>query len=162
MTLAALRATASPIGSERINSAIARHALYVDLKAHRLTEPERTPIFCHHKAALTHHRRGKKSDDLGISAHPVILEQGSPIMWDGRPWRIAVGEREVTLVCDEGHPLPLSRAAFDALVKEGKIVGVQVETHSSITAEGEALLDTAREGDLATATVGTRVINADQ
>jgi hypothetical protein len=44
MTLADLRAAASPIRSEQINIAIARHALYVDLKAHRLTEPEHTPF----------------------------------------------------------------------------------------------------------------------
>ncbi len=42
LTLADLRAAASPIRSEQINIAIARHALYADLTTHRLTEPERT------------------------------------------------------------------------------------------------------------------------
>jgi putative transposase len=162
MTLADLRAMASPIRSEQINIAIARHALYVDLSAHRLTEPERTPVFRDQKSALTYHHRGKQPASLGIAAHPIVIAQGSRVMWDGKPWRIAVGQTELTLVCEEGEPIPLSRSAFDALVKEGKIVGVQAEMHSSITAEGEVLLDLARAVDLATATFRNRVINPDQ
>jgi putative transposase len=162
LTLADLRAAASPIRSEQINIAIARHALYADLTTHRLTEPERTPLFRDHKAALSHHHRGQRSDDLGMTAHPVVIEQGSQVVWDGKPWRIAVGQTELTLVCEEGKPIPLSRSAFDSLVKEGKIVGVQAETHSSLTAEGEVLLDLARDVDLATATLRNRVIHSDQ
>ncbi len=89
-----------------------------------------------------------------------MIEQGSQILWDGKPWRIAVGQTELTLVCAEGKPIPLSRAAFESLVKAGKIVGTQTETHSSITAEGEPLLDLAREVDLATAPFRDRVIHA--
>ncbi len=163
LTLAELRAAASPIRSEQINIAIAKHALYVDLATHRLTEPERVPIFRDHKAALTHHHRGQQLDDLlGMTAHPVVIEQGSRVLWDGRPWRIAVGQTELTLVCEEGQPISISPSAFDSLVKEGKMVGIQAQTHSSITAEGEVLLDLAREVDLATATSRNRVIHPDQ
>src|SRR6266851_7651987 len=69
ITLADLRAAASPIRSEHINIAIARHALYVDLKAHRLTEPEHTPLFRNRKAALAHRSPNTRGDDLGIAAH---------------------------------------------------------------------------------------------
>jgi len=162
ITLTDLRAMPSSIRSDRINIAIARHALYIDLVAHRLTEPERTPVFRDHETALAHQHRGQRSDDLGIAAHPVVIEQGSQVMWDGRSWRIAVGQTELTLVGEGGLPVSLSRSAFDALVKEGKIVGVQAAIHSSITAEGEALLDMARDVDLATATFRNRVINPDQ
>src|SRR5260370_8946128 len=64
-----------------------------------------------------------------------------------------------TLVCAEGTPIPLSRSAFESLVKEGRIVGVPTATQSSITEAGEALLDQAREVDLATATFRNRVIH---
>jgi putative transposase len=161
ITLAGLREAASPIRSEHINIAIARHDLYVDLKTHRLTEPEYTPIFCNRKAALTHRLPDRRTDDLGIAAHPVVIEQGSHILWDGRPWRIAVGQTELTLIPEEGAPIPLLRPAFDTLIKEGKIVGAQVETRSSITAEGEILLDLARDVDMATATFRDRVIHPD-
>jgi putative transposase len=162
ITLADLRKAASPIRSEHINIAIASHALYVDLSTYRLTEPEHAPLFLNWKAALAHHSSNQRADDLGIEAHPGVIEQGSQILWDGKPWRIAVGQTELTLVCAEGKPIPLSRAAFESLVKEGKIVGTQTETHSSITAEGETLLDLAREVDLATATFRDRVIHPEQ
>jgi len=162
ITLADLRKAASPIRSEHINIAIASHALYVDLKTHRLTEPEHAPLFLNRKAALAHHSSNQRADDLGIAAHPVVIEQGSQILWDSKPWRIAVGQTELTLVCAEGKPIPLSRSAFESLVKEGKIVGTQTETHSSMTVEGEILLDLAREVDLATATFRDRVIHPEQ
>ncbi len=162
ITLADLRVAASPIRSEQINIAIARHALYIDLSAYRLTEPERTPIFRNRKEALAHHPFGRSADDLGIAAHPVVIEQGSQVLWNGRPWRIAVGQTELTLVPEDGTPIPLLRSAFDALVKEGKLVGVQTQTYSSITATGEVLLDLARDVDLATATFRNRVIHPEQ
>jgi putative transposase len=162
ITLADLRAAASPIRSEHINIAIARHALYVDLKAHRLTEPEHTPLFRNRKAALAHRSPNTRGDDLGIAAHPVAIEQGSQVLWDGKVWRIAVGQTGLTLVSEEGAPIPLARSALDALVREGKIVGIQAEIHSSITPEGEVLLDLARDVDLATATFRDRVIHPEQ
>ncbi len=162
ITLADLRVAASPIRSEQINIAIARHALYIDLSAYRLTEPERTPVFRNRKEALAHHPFGRSADNLGIAAHPVVIEQGSQVLWNGRPWRIAVGQTELTLVPEDGTPIPLLRSAFDALVKEGKLVGVQTQTHSSITEAGEVLLDLARDVDLATAPFRNRVIHPEQ
>ena len=162
ITLTDLRAAASPIRSEQINIAIARHALYVDLSAYRLTEPERTPVFRNRQARLSHHPPDPSTDDLGIAAHPVVIEQGSQVLWNGNPWRIAVGQTELTLVCEEGKPISLSRSAFDSLVLAGKIIGVEAEMRSSITEEGEVLLDLAREVDLATATFRNRVIHPEQ
>ncbi len=161
--LSDLRTAASPISSDRINIAIASYALYVDLGAHRLTEPLRTPVWRSREMARVHRYPGVGAVDLGIDAHPVVVEQGSRVMWDGRPWRIAVGQTELTLVCEEGgSPFPLSRSAFAMLVQEGKIVGAQTDSRSSITAEGEARLDSTREVDLATAEFRNRVINPDQ
>jgi putative transposase len=117
ITLADLRLAASPIRSEHINIAIAQHALYVDLKTYRLTEPEHTLLFLTRKAALAHHSSNQKADDLGIEAHPVVIEQGSHILWDGKPWRVAVGQTELTLLCAEGKPIPLSRSAFESLIR---------------------------------------------
>ena len=48
------------------------------------------------------------------------------------------------------------------LVQEGTIVGAQMDSRSSSTAEGEARLDSARAVDLATAEFRNRVINPDQ
>ena len=162
ISLADLRDAASPVSSDQINIAIASHALYGDLTAHRLTEPGRTPVFRDHETARAYRHRGGGADDLGIAAHPVVIAQGSTVMWNGRPWRLAVGQTEITLVCADSDPFLLSRSAFDTLVKAGKIVGVQAESRSSITAEGQELLALARDVDLATAQFRNRVINPDQ
>lgn len=163
LSLSDLRAAASPINSDRINSALASYALYVDLGMHRLTAPLRTPVWRSRERAQAYRHDAQGVVGLGMDAHPVMIEQGSQIMWDGKPWRIAVGQTELTLVCEEGGaPFPLSRSAFDTLVHEGKIIGVQTETRSSLTPEGEALLDSAREVDLAQASFRNRVINPEQ
>src|SRR5579859_1357355 len=152
ISLSDLRVAASPISSDQINIAIASYALYVDLGSHRLTEPSRTSVWRERSVALSHRHRMDGAIERGLDAHPVVIEQGSRVMWDGKPWRIAVGLTELTLVCEEGGvPFPLSRSTFDALVHDGKIVGTESETHSSITIEGEARLDSAREVDLAAA-----------
>ena len=163
ISLADLRVAASPISADQINIAIANYALYVDLGSHRLTEPSRTPVWLSREVALSHRHRMEEAIDRGLDAHPVVIEQGSQVMWDGKSCRIAVGQTEFTLVCEEGGvPFPLSRSTFDALVHDGKIVGTKSETHSSITIEGEARLDSAREVDLATASFRNQVINPDQ
>ena len=162
ITLADLRAIASPICSDQINIVIARHALYVDLATHRLTEPGQTPIFCNRETARAYHHRGDHADGVGIDAHPVEIVQGSTIIWDGRPWRLHLGQKEITLVDDATDPFSLPYSAFEILVKDGKIVGVQTETRFSITPEGVALLENARPTDLATAQFRNWVIHPDQ
>ncbi len=52
LSLADLHAAAPSVSSDRINIAIAQHALYVDLTAHRLTEPWHTPVWRSRHIAL--------------------------------------------------------------------------------------------------------------
>jgi putative transposase len=162
ITLADLRLAASPRSSDCINLAIAKHALYVDLARVRLCEPEQVPVWRSHKIARASQHRGSGADDLGIDAHPVEIVQGSTVTWDGRPWRIHLGQTEMTLIGEGCDPFSLTRSAFEALVQAGKIVGVQTEMRSSITASGQVRLAHARPVDLATATFRNRVINPDQ
>jgi len=162
ITLADLRIAALPVSSDQINIAIARHALYVDLTTHRLTEPGRASVFRSREIARAYRHRDDHADDLGIEAHPVEIVQGSTILWDGRPWRLYLGQKDITLIAEESDPFSLSRSAFDLLVKEGKIVGVQTATRFSITPEGVALLENARPTDLAVAQFRNRVIHPEQ
>lgn len=162
ITLADLRASVSGVSSDTINIAIVRHLLYVDLNTHRLTEPGRALVFRDRKAARAHQHRKGDAEEVCLDAHPVIVAQGSIVMWDGRPWRIHVGQHELTLVSTGYDPFPLTRSAFETLVKQGNIVGVQTETRFSITQEGQELLESAREVDMARAVFRNRVINPDQ
>lgn len=162
ISLSDLRATAIGISSDKINIAIARHVLFIDLKVHRLTEPEHAIVFRDSKAADAYHHRGKTVDDMGLDAHPVEIKQGSTIMWDGREWNLHVGTTGITLVGNDVDPFSLSRSALDTLIKQGKIVGLQTETRSSMSVEAAERLEKARAVDMKTATFRNRIINPDQ
>src|SRR5258708_16339553 len=162
ITLTDLRVVASGVNSDKINIALARHALYFDLSTHRLTHPQRALVFRNRQTARAHRHRSEEPGDLHMDPHPVVITQGSTIMWDGRPCRMHVGQHEITLVSEGCEPFPLAHSAFETLVKQGKIVGTQTETQSSITPEGQELLERARDVDMARAVFRNRVINPDQ
>jgi putative transposase len=160
ITLADLHRATPRIPTDWINIAIAKRLLYVDMLSHRLTERERTPVYRDELRARAFTYRTPTSPDLDTLAHPVALEQGQKVSWDGRMWSIAnLGETEITLISSQGLPLPLARTAFEVLVKESKIVGDQVRMSSRITEEGQARLEQANEQDLATAIFRNRVIH---
>ncbi|HLX56146.1 MAG TPA: Mu transposase C-terminal domain-containing protein [Ktedonobacteraceae bacterium] len=163
ITLSDLRREASALPSDVINIAIARHALYVDMNRYRLSEPGRTPVFRNVRAARAYSHRGKEAVDVGIEARPILIAPGSPVIWDGIEWRIGNdGKTEITLLREGVDPFPLARSAFEVLVKKGKIQGVERETRTSITPEGQELLERARAIDVVTANFRDRVIHPEQ
>lgn len=96
LLLSDLRTAAFPMSSDQITIAIANYALYVDLNAYRLAEPLHTPVWQSREMARVYRHQSERTVDIGIDAHPVMIEQGSRVMWDGKPWRIAVGQTELT------------------------------------------------------------------
>lgn len=162
ITLSDLRLETSDMPSDLINIALARHSLYVNLISDRLSEPRCARVFRDRRAALTTHYRGKEAQDLGLEAHPVELVQGQTVLWDGRSWRLNVGNTEITLVADDCEPFPLKRSAFEALVKKGKIVGVRTHKRTSLTDVGQEKLADGSEAAWAAAVFRNRVINPDQ
>jgi putative transposase len=69
---------------------------------------------------------------------------------------------EIVLRSEGADPFPLARSAFDALVRQGSIVVPAAATPANFTPAGAALLDQAREVDLAAAVFRNRIINPDQ
>jgi len=60
--------------------------------------------------------------------HAIDVAPDSIVTWDGKPLRIVnVGRNETTFMSEQGHIVALPNAAFAALVKEGKILGVATE-----------------------------------
>lgn len=117
------------VSVDETNIAIAKHDLYVDLLTHRLSDRNRRsiPVYRDKKTAHSHSYRNKNPPEMG-SNHSIDIKTGSIVSWDGKEWQIAnVGETEITLVDDEKNPLPLVWAAFEALAKKGKIIGVNAE-----------------------------------
>ena len=161
--LSDLRLEAGTMDADAVNIAIARHALYVDLATHRLSEPWRTPVFPNRQAArISAYRPGH----LGVGGSVSPVDEARPgllVSWAGQQWHISEAtQADITLTCDGSDPFPLARSAFEALVADGKLVIQRQETHSSFTPEGVALLDQARDVDLATAVFRNRIIHPEQ
>jgi len=82
LSLADLRSAAREVSSDRINIAIAQHALYVDLAVHRLTEPWHTPIWRSRQMALASAKPQKPDQEAVI---PLVLsEKHSLLTPEGR------------------------------------------------------------------------------
>ena len=85
LSLADLRATAKAVSSDRINITIAQHALYVDLAAHRLTEPWHTPVWRSRQIALACARPQKPDHEAVVplvqsSKHALLTPEGRELL----------------------------------------------------------------------------------
>ena len=162
ITLADLHEVCHDVPADLINIAIARHVLYVDLTTHRLSEPWRTPVFPSRPSAraVVHHSDQTKVQDS--SAPRLTAVASTMVSWAGRDFQISdATPTHLTLTCKGSDPFSLARSAFDALVQDGKIVLHRSLASPNFTTEGVALLDQARDVDLATAVFRNRVINPD-
>jgi putative transposase len=159
ITLADLREACHDIPADLINIAIASHVLYVDLNHYRLSEPWRTPVFPSRSLA----RAVVSHSHQTTSAPRITALTGTIVSWAGQPWQISEAEpSRILLTCEGSEPFTLTRSAFDALVQDGKITLPPPPAPSNFTRVGQALLDAARDVDLATAVFRNRVINPDQ
>jgi len=160
MTLAEIHRVTPSLPTDWINIAVAKRQLYVDLLTHRLTDRERTPVYPDEPTARALTYRTPHPALSDSSAHPVLMEQGQQVTWDGQPWTIGnSGETEVTLISKVGVPFALAQTAFEVLVRESKIVGKTTSLPSNFTEEGRTRLAQASEQDLATAVFRYRVIH---
>ncbi len=161
--LSDLRLQAKGMNTDAVNIAIARHALYVDLAAHRLSEPWRVPVFPSRPSARAAVHHCAQTGDQNSSVPRVTVLAGTSVSWAGQQWQISdATATNITLTCEESDPFPLARSAFDALVQDGEIVLPPPPAPSNFTREGQELLDAARDIDMATAVFRNRVIHPDQ
>jgi putative transposase len=161
--LSDLRLKTEGMNTDAINIAIAKHALYVDLTTYRLSEPWRTPVFLDCPISKNGVHDPNQPVDQAIAPLPVTATSGTTASWVGQQWQIAdATPTDITLVREGSDPFLLARTAFEALMQEGKIVQPRPDVPSNFTREGQALLDSARDVDLATAVFRNRIINPDQ
>ncbi len=161
--LSDLRLKTEGMNTDVVNIAIARHELYVDLATHRLSEPWRTPVFPDRPTARATVHQPSPIEGQMSSPPTAIAIAETIVSWAGQQWQIAdVTPTDMRLICEGSEPFPLARSAFDALVQDGKIILHRSETHTNFTREGQALLDQARDVDMATAVFRNRIINPDQ
>jgi putative transposase len=110
-------------GADDIFTLIATDALWVDLTAAPLINPERVRLFSSRDVALADHYLSETEASTGVSPHmPVTLANGESITWDGNTRTIVnIGETSVAL-SDTGQSLiEIPRSQFEQLAKAGRI-----------------------------------------
>jgi len=165
ISLADLALAAEGVSVDVINIAIARHDLYVDLLTHRLSDRNRRtiPVYRDKKTAHSNTYRNKNPPEGG-NDHSIDIKTGSTVSWDGKEWQLVnPGETGITLIDAENNPFPLAWTVFEALAKNGQIIGVHAESSpSNFTDAGKEKLACARECDIQTAVFRNRVIHPEE
>lgn len=120
------------VAADAIYALIAREALFVDLQTELLSEPGFTYV-CKDELSSKVYRESKQRSTACpmVPLHTVQLSSGTPVLWDGNPWKILnVGNSDVYLE-DENHAIStLALETFQSLVSRGEIVGLPAEPES--------------------------------
>ncbi len=136
---------AEGISRDTIYTLIAAERVYVDVDAAPLAEPERASVFSDQATA----RAFAVSPVLVPSPPSVEVAVGAAVTWDGRGWTIVnLGETTTALLAGDGTLTELPHATFEALVKQGKLVGVKAAARPQISAEAQDRLAKASPVDL--------------
>ena len=132
-----------------IYTLIAAGDLFVDLTAAPLVDPQQVRVFPNSETALAYARIVEISQEATANRPRFIdLAVGSTMEWNNRAWKIAnVGDQMVSLLGDGNAFTELPLAAFELLVKEGRITGVPVPVETSLNEEAAKILANASEDD---------------
>ncbi len=112
--------------SDDLYTLLAQDALYVDLYATPLAEPERVHLFMDEATACAWSiALAEPSFPEMHRPHIILLEPGAPVVWDGRRCTIVYqGQTTTTLLTQDQQPVELSNAHFQSLVAAGKLMGL--------------------------------------
>jgi putative transposase len=132
-----------------IYTLIAIGGLYVDFSASPLVEPENVRVFPNRETALAYARIVEVSPkETATRPRFIDLAIGTTMEWNNRAWKIAnVGDQMVSLLGDGNAFTELPLAAFELLIKEGRIAGVPAPMDTSLNEEAAKILANASEED---------------
>jgi hypothetical protein len=122
MRLATLLGHIQLATSDDLYTLLAQEALYIDVFASPLAEPQRVAVWSDENTARAW------SAALTPSSHPhtILVEPGAPVVWDGRRCTILYqGQTTLTLLTESQQPVELSHSHFQALVTAGKLMGLR-------------------------------------
>lgn len=140
------RKTRGVASRDDIHRLIATGAVFVDLRAAGVMEPEKARVFPNRETALAYRHL---EDPLCRGERPRFLHfvPGAMIMWDGRVSTIVNwGEKTVSLLGEDRALTEIPLETFETLVKDGRIAGTQPRLNPGWKPSG--LLSTASEEDL--------------
>ncbi len=162
ISLGCLRQQTDGVASaDDIFTLIATDAVWVDLTAAPLINPERVRLFSSRDAALADHYLSEARTSAGIFPHtPATPVIGQSITWDGNIRTIVnVGETSVAL-SDAGQSLiEITRSQFEQLAKAGRISGVRTET-AGLHPEAQRRLIEASQADMCEANRRAELVRA--
>jgi hypothetical protein len=150
MTLEELFSITDGVASrDDIYTLIATGELYVDLSASPLVEPPEVRVFPNKDTAIAYAHIAEVSPNAMANRPRFIdLAVGTMLEWNNKAWKIAnVGDEMVSLLGEGNAFTELPLAAFELLVKEGRINGVPVPAGQSLNDEAAKILTAASEDD---------------
>lgn len=126
---------------------IAAGAVYVDLYAGALAEPDKVHVFSKQELSTAYGRiEGTRPQTPGGR---VDLTVGNSLTWDGRTWTVVnTGDTRISLVGETNAFTEMPRGTFETLIKQGHITG---SATSSTNSEISSLLAQASTLDLKSA-----------
>ena len=136
--------------SDDVYALIATDRLYVDLRGAALAEPERVAVFRDQETARAQAviARAACPPPAGSGAS-LILAPGSPVLWDGRRWTVVnPGRKATSLLAGDASLVELPNTTLEALVGQGKLVGVAEPARVGISAQARERLAEASPDDL--------------
>jgi putative transposase len=138
-----------------IYTLIASSDLYVDLGASPLVEPLQVRIFPNKDTAVAYAHIVEVSPNAMANRPRFIdLAVGSTLEWNNKAWKIAnVGDEMVSLLGEGNAFTEIPLAAFELLIKEGRITGVPMPPGSCVDQEAAKLLAEANEDDFRIANI---------
>lgn len=127
---------------------IATGEVYVDLIAAPLVEPHQVRVFPNKETATAYANIVEvPPNSMANNPRFIDLAVGSAVEWNNRAWKIAnVGDKMVSLVGENNAFTELPLAAFELLVKKGRVSGVSARP-ASINDEASRILSEASEDD---------------
>lgn len=139
---------------------IAIGEVYVDLNAAPLVEPNNVLLFPNKETATAYaHIVEVPSDATPNKPRFIDLVVGSAVEWNNRAWKIAnVGDKVVSLVGEDNAFTELPLAAFEVLVKEGRVNGVIAPGRTRLNDEAAEILSEANEDDFRIANIRAALV----
>jgi putative transposase len=127
---------------------IATREVYVDLNAAPLVEPHQVRVFPNKETATAYaHIVEVPPNSMANNPRFIDLAVGSAVEWNNRAWKIAnVGDKMVSLVGESNAFTELPLAAFELLVKKGRVSGVSARP-ACTNDEAAKILSEANEDD---------------
>lgn len=137
--------------SDDIYTLLATEQIYADLSAAPLTEPERVHVFCDQETAQAWAVMLVPAGPTAIGGSRMVhVQAGAPIVWDERRWTILnTGETTISLLAEDNTLIELPRVRFEALVTQGKLVGIEANSEAGkISTVAQERLSRASRDDL--------------